>query len=147
MDGPPGKPVYARRSRPHPERDGATGQPTRRNGHLTVAVPVPRASSGTHRARHGAEIRRGGIESGRDPGPASADLSSPIDIRQNNMPRQRTHHTRSTCDLLDDFPERLKRFREASGLTWAELSRRLGTHPQALRRWRDEAVRPNGRSG
>ncbi len=61
------------------------------------------------------------------------------------MPRQRTHHTRSTCDLLDDFPERLKRFREASGLTWAELSRRLGTHPQTLRRWRDDGVRPNGR--
>ena len=61
------------------------------------------------------------------------------------MPRQRTHHTRSTHDLLDDFPRRLKRFREASGLTWAELSRRLGTHPQTLRRWRNEGVRPNGR--
>ena len=61
------------------------------------------------------------------------------------MPRQRTHHTRNTTDLLDDFPERLDRFREASGLTWAELARRLGTHPQTLRRWRNEGARPNGR--
>ncbi len=62
-----------------------------------------------------------------------------------DMPRQRTHHTRNTHDHLDDFPERLDRFREASGLTWAELGRRLGTHPQTLRRWRNEGVRPNGR--
>ena len=61
------------------------------------------------------------------------------------MPRQRTHHTRNTHDLLDGFPQRLKRFREASGLTWAELSRHLGTHPQTLRRWRNEGVRPNAR--
>ena len=61
------------------------------------------------------------------------------------MPRQRTHHTRATHDLLDGFPERLRRFKEASGLTWAELSRRLGTHPQTLRRWRNEGVRPNAR--
>ena len=61
------------------------------------------------------------------------------------MPRQRTHHTRNTLDLLDDFPERLHRFREASGLTWAELSRRLGTHPQTVRRWRNDGVRPGGR--
>ncbi len=61
------------------------------------------------------------------------------------MPRQRTHHTRTTHDLLDGFPERLERFRDASGLTWAELGRRLGTHPQTLRRWRNEGVQPNGR--
>ncbi len=61
------------------------------------------------------------------------------------MPRQRTHHTRCTHDLLDGFPQRLTRFREASGLTWAELGRRLGTHPQTLRRWRNEGARPNAR--
>ena len=45
------------------------------------------------------------------------------------MPRQRIHHTRETYDFPDDFPERLVRFQEESGLTWAELNRRLGTHP------------------
>ena len=40
------------------------------------------------------------------------------------MPRKRIHHTRETCDFPDDFPERLERFQEESGLPWAEISRR-----------------------
>ena len=61
------------------------------------------------------------------------------------MPRQRIHHTRETYDFPTDFPERLVRFKEESGLTWAELNRRLGTHPFTMRRWRDEGVRPSTR--
>ena len=61
------------------------------------------------------------------------------------MPRQRTHHSRRTYDFHADFPERLERFREASGMTWAELCRRLGTHPHTVRRWRNEGVRPSAR--
>ena len=57
------------------------------------------------------------------------------------MPRQRIHHTRETYD----FPERLKRFKEESGLTWAELNRRLGTHPYTMRRWVLGRARPSMR--
>lgn len=42
----------------------------------------------------------------------------------------------------EDFPQGLERFKEASGLTWSELARRLGTNPLTLRRWRGGA-RPN----
>ena len=59
------------------------------------------------------------------------------------MPRQRIHHTRETYDFPDDFPERLKRFKEESGLTWAELNRRLGTHPYTIRRWVLGRARPS----
>ena len=33
----------------------------------------------------------------------------------------------------EDFPQGLERFKEASGLTWSELARRLGTNPLTLR--------------
>ena len=59
------------------------------------------------------------------------------------MPRQRTHHSRIVGDFPGDFPQRLKRFQKESGLSWAELARRLGTHPETVRRWRDKGVRPN----
>ena len=45
------------------------------------------------------------------------------------MPRQRIHHSRSTYDFPTDFPERLGRFKEESGLSWAEIARRLGNLP------------------
>ena len=57
------------------------------------------------------------------------------------MPRQRIHHSRVTYD----FPERLVRFKEESGLPWAEMNRRLGTDPHTIRRWRKEGVRPSVR--
>ena len=38
------------------------------------------------------------------------------------MPRQRTHHSRITYVFPDDFPQRLKRFKEESGLSWAEIA-------------------------
>ncbi len=59
------------------------------------------------------------------------------------MPRQRTQYRRRTYDFPDDFPERLKRFQEESKLPWAEIIRRLGTHPETVRRWRDKDVLPN----
>ena len=43
------------------------------------------------------------------------------------MPKQRTNYFRDTHDFPNDFPQRLARFREASGLSWAEFARRLGT--------------------
>ena len=58
------------------------------------------------------------------------------------MPRQHTHHSRRTYVFPGDFPERLVRFKEESGLSWAELNRRLGTDPETVRRWRDKGVRP-----
>ena len=48
------------------------------------------------------------------------------------MPRQCIHHTRETHGFPDDFPERLVRFKEESKLPWAEISRRLGTHPETV---------------
>ena len=61
------------------------------------------------------------------------------------MPRQRIHHSRITYDFFDDFPQRLKRFKAESNLPWAEINRRLGTHPETVRRWRDKDVRPSTR--
>ena len=58
------------------------------------------------------------------------------------MPRQRIHHSRITYDFPDDFPERLKRFKEESDLPWTEINRRLDVHPETTRRWRDKGVWP-----
>ena len=44
----------------------------------------------------------------------------------------RTHHSRVTCAFPDEFPHRLERFREVTGLFWVELARRPGTHPLAM---------------
>ena len=60
------------------------------------------------------------------------------------MPRQHIHHSRKTFNFPADFPQRLRRFKEESGLSWAELHRRLGVDPETLRRWRDKGVRPTG---
>ena len=45
------------------------------------------------------------------------------------MPRQHTRHSRIVYVFPDDFPQRLERFKEESGLSWAEIARRLGTYP------------------
>ena len=42
-----------------------------------------------------------------------------------------------------DFPQRLERFKEESGLSWAEIARRLGADPKTVRRWHRDGVRPN----
>ena len=49
---------------------------------------------------------------------------------------------RAFYDYPDGFGEALERIREASGLTWAQLARELGTTPLNLWRWRN-GVRPN----
>ena len=59
------------------------------------------------------------------------------------MPRQRTYYSRRTYALPEDFPERLKRFKEESGLSWSEIARRLGTYRHTVWRWTKSGVRPN----
>ena len=51
------------------------------------------------------------------------------------MPRQKMRHRRGRYEFPDDFPEFLRRFKEASGLSWSEMARRLGTRPLTIRRW------------
>ena len=58
------------------------------------------------------------------------------------MPRQHDHHRRGHYEFPEDFAECLERFKEASGLTWSELARRLGTSPLTIRRWR-KGVQPS----
>jgi len=60
------------------------------------------------------------------------------------MPRQRNHYPRPARALPEDFPERLVRFKEVSGLSWRELARRLRTSPVTLWRWRN-GVKPHRR--
>ena len=59
------------------------------------------------------------------------------------MPRQRIYYRRSTYELPDYFPERLKRFQEESGLSWSEIARRLGTYRHTVWRWAEGKARPN----
>ena len=61
------------------------------------------------------------------------------------MPRQRISYIRKTYVFPADFHERLVRFKEESDLAWAELNRRLGTHPQTMRRWKQGLSRPSAR--
>ena len=58
------------------------------------------------------------------------------------MPRQRANHCREVHAFPEDFPRRLEQVKDASGLTWKELARRLGTSPLTVRRWR-QGTRPN----
>ena len=44
---------------------------------------------------------------------------------------------------FNDFPQRLKRFKEESALSWAEIARRLGADPKTVRRWHKDGVLPN----
>ena len=59
------------------------------------------------------------------------------------MPRQRNNYRRRTYDFPADFPERLVRFQEESGLSWSEIARRLGTYRHTVWRWAEGRVRPN----
>jgi transcriptional regulator with XRE-family HTH domain len=60
------------------------------------------------------------------------------------MPRQKARHRRGYYEFPEDFPECLQRLKEASGLSWSELARRLGTSPLTLRRWMKAGVQPSG---
>ena len=59
------------------------------------------------------------------------------------MPRQRILYRRRTYDFPNDFPDRLKRFQEESGLSWSEIARRIGTYRHTVWRWTEGQVRPN----
>lgn len=59
------------------------------------------------------------------------------------MPQRRIRNSRPVRAFPKDFPERLKCFKAESGLSWAELSRRLGIHPETVRRWKEGEARPN----
>ena len=61
------------------------------------------------------------------------------------MPRQHTNYIRVTYGFPADFPQRLERFQRESGLSWAELNRRLGIDPETMRRWRKGRSRPSAR--
>ena len=63
------------------------------------------------------------VEGVRPPAPSLAPS-----VRTNAMPRQRIYYRRSTYELPADFPERLKRFQEESGLSCSEIACRLGTY-------------------
>ena len=59
------------------------------------------------------------------------------------MPRKRIRYNRITRGFPKDFPERLKRFKEESGLPWAEIARRVGADVESVRRWKEGRARPN----
>ena len=61
------------------------------------------------------------------------------------MPRQRIDHGRIVYVMPDDFPQRLRRLKEESGLPWAEIARRIGTSPYTVWRWVEAGVRPHFR--
>ena len=62
-----------------------------------------------------------------------------------------THHTTPEDLALpiesgvfpEDFPQRLVRLKEVSGLSWRGMARALGVDPKQLRRWR-RGVEPGG---
>lgn len=59
------------------------------------------------------------------------------------MPRKRIRYRGVVRAFPADFPERLKRFQEASGLSWAEIARRVGADVESVRRWKEGQARPN----
>ena len=59
------------------------------------------------------------------------------------MPRQRTNYSRRTYVIPDNFPQRLRRFKEESGLSWSEIARRLETYRHTVGRWCKAGVWPN----
>ena len=56
------------------------------------------------------------------------------------MGRQRRIHRPVYHEFPREFPQRLERFKEESGLTWNGLARRLGVNPYRLREWRRGTV-------
>ncbi len=59
------------------------------------------------------------------------------------MGTQRRVHRPFRCVLPPDFPERLERFKEESGLSWRAIARLLGVSLHRLRQWRNKGVAPN----
>ena len=44
----------------------------------------------------------------------------------------------------EDFPERLTRLKEASGLTWTAFAQAIGVDRKQVRRWLKKGVEPSG---
>ena len=61
------------------------------------------------------------------------------------MGTQRMIHRPFEFEFPPDFPERLTRFKEASGLSWRAIARMLGVSPSRLRQWRNKGVLPSHR--
>ena len=59
------------------------------------------------------------------------------------MPRQRIGYNILTYEFPDDFPKRLMRFKDASGLSWSELARRLGVYRHTVWRWKEGLALPS----
>ena len=59
------------------------------------------------------------------------------------MGTQRQVHRPFRCVFPPDFPERLERFKEASGLSWRAIARLLGVSLHRLRQWRNKGVAPS----
>ena len=59
------------------------------------------------------------------------------------MTSSRIDHSRIVYVMPPDFPERLKRLKKESGLTWAEIARRIGTYPYTVHRWKEGQGRPH----
>ncbi len=60
------------------------------------------------------------------------------------MPKHRIHNSSMVYFLPDDFPGRPSRFQRESGLSWAEVARRVGTSDLNVGPWRN-GVRPHWR--
>ena len=59
------------------------------------------------------------------------------------MPRKRIRYIGVSRGFPADFPQRLKRFQAESGLSWAEIARRVGADVESVRRWKEGRTRPN----
>ena len=49
--------------------------------------------------------------------------------------------------LAVDFPKRLERLHEVSGLTWAAFARAIGVDPKLVHRWRQGLLRQDRANG
>ena len=47
--------------------------------------------------------------------------------------------------MPEDFPQRLRRLKEESGLPWTEIARRIGVIPYTIWRWVEAGVHPHFR--
>ena len=59
------------------------------------------------------------------------------------MGTQRRVHRPFRYVFPPDFPDRLERFKEASGLSWRAIARMMGVSLHRLRQWRNKGVAPS----
>ena len=58
------------------------------------------------------------------------------------MARRKPTYSRVAPVFPRDFPERLERLKEASGQSWHQMARELGTDPGVIREWRTGNKQP-----